>query len=83
MTFKDKDTGTVKLPLVILITILSFVVSVTLAYSTLETKEHSENTYVRKDNYIDNKENMKQQLELMQQTLDRIERKLDNKQDKN
>jgi hypothetical protein len=73
----------VKVPWSTLLTILSWIVVVAMSFSMLETKEHAEKTYIRKDVFEVFANTNGREMQEIKDILKQINAKLDAKQDKN
>ena len=79
----EPNNGTMaKIPWGILLTIISWIVLGVMSFSMMETKEHAEKTYIRKDVFEQYAKSNETQLGEIKQLLKSIDEKLDNKQDK-
>lgn len=79
---KEINGSMVKIPWGALVTFISWLVAVVIGYSALETKDHAEKTFVRKDVFEQIANKNTQDMTEIKDILKSINEKLDRKQDK-
>ena len=73
----------VKIPWFALVTLISWLVAVVMAYSMMETKDHADKTFLRKDVFEQfanrNSDDMKEVKQMLQSITDKLDKKEDRK----
>lgn len=78
----DKNGTSLTIPSAIFVTIVSWIFVIAMGYSMLETKDHAEKTYIRRETFEQFTGRNREDLKDIKEMLIIISNKLDKKQDR-
>ena len=79
---EHKEQNAIKMPWGVFVQVVGWVVAGVIAFAAMETKEHAENTFVRRDVFEQYARDNREDITEMKQLLRDISNKLDRKQDR-